>query len=698
MTSLAPASSQTPLSPLAAEPPASPESPDTNGAALRLACYSALILFFELAFIRYTSAHVRVFSFYQNFVLIATFLGMGVGLLRADATRWLKWIGVPMLVGLVGLVAFFSRASIAPPPAPDDFVWAIFPKRPHDIPMLVVVVALFATCTMFFVPLGALMGREFKQLPPLRAYTFDIVGSLLGILAFGILSATRQPPVIWFALAVGVWVVASLGDRRYAMALGLAGAAALLIVEKTGESPLQYWSPYYRVGLWRADNFIRVDVNGSLHQLILHLDSASASRDEFTSIVRHGYLRPYQNVVRVDTALVVGAGTGNDLSLLLQQGAKYIDAVEIDPVIADLGSAAHPNHPYDDPRVHLHINDARAFLRTAQQHYDVIVFGTLDSQTLLGGMSSVRLDNYVYTVESFQSARARLKPDGSLIVYHMSGWPYIAAKIHQMLRDAFGEEPGVYTTYAQLFNFTWVAGHGARSVAAPPIGKARLLAEPYERPHDDWPYLYLKGRRIPGHYLTALAGVLLVSLVFVGAGAGRVLARGFDAPMFLMGTAFLLVETKSVTEMSLLFGSTWMVNLLVFSSILIMVLAANLVVLRWRPVRTHWFFAGLLASLALAYALPASQLLTLGQIGQWIAGGLMVALPVLFASLIFSTLLKRRGDATRALAYNLLGAIVGGMIEYSSMVFGIKALYLFAGAVYIGALLMSLREERALSA
>src|SRR5439155_6115930 len=142
------------------------------------------------------------------------------------------------------------------------------PKRPHEIPMLVVVVTLFATCTMFFVPLGALMGREFKKLPPLRAYTFDIVGSLLGILAFGILSATRQPPVIWFALGIAVWVVASLSDRRFAMALGVAGAAGLLISENTGEAPLQYWSPYYRVGLWRADNFFRGHVNGSLHQLI----------------------------------------------------------------------------------------------------------------------------------------------------------------------------------------------------------------------------------------------------------------------------------------------------------------------------------------------------------------------------------------------------------------------------------------------
>src|SRR6185503_13591366 len=62
---------------------------------LRIAAYSALILFFELAFIRYTAGYVRVFSFYLNFVLIATFLGMGVGLLSARHVERLRWLAVP---------------------------------------------------------------------------------------------------------------------------------------------------------------------------------------------------------------------------------------------------------------------------------------------------------------------------------------------------------------------------------------------------------------------------------------------------------------------------------------------------------------------------------------------------------------------------------------------------------------------------
>jgi hypothetical protein len=131
---------------------------------------------------------------------------------------------------------------------------------------------------------------------------------------------------------------------------------------------------------------------------------------------------------------------------------------------------------------------------------------------------------------------------------------------------------------------------------------------------------------------------------------------------------------------------------MVFTSILVMVLLANLWVQRSKTLNTKPLFGALLGSLAIAYVVPVSDLLWLGTLGQWVVGGLLVALPVLFASLIFSTLLAQRIDPARALAWNLLGAIVGGALEYSSLAAGIKALYLVAAIVYGGALLMSMRK------
>ena len=668
---------------------------ETGGSAFRLACYSGLILFFELAFIRYTSAYVRVFGFYLNFVLIATFLGMGVGLLQAQRAASLKWMAPAMMLMLTGAVGYFSASRIAVPNDQQEFLWGIFSSggtAGQRIPMVLAVTALFALSALFFLPLGALMGAEFRKLPPLRAYTVDIVGSLCGIAVFAALSATRQPPVAWFAIGTITWVTASRRDWRYSLTLVVAGLAMVIIATWTEGRAPEYWSPYYRINVTRDDPLLRIDVNGSLHQFALDLDSARAMRDPYSAVARPAYLRPYQLAARLDTVLVLGAGSGNDVALLLMSGAKYIDAVEIDPMIADIGKASHVQRPYSDRRVHLHINDARAFLRQTSQRYDAIVFGTLDSQTLLSGMSSVRLDNYVYTVEAMRSARERLKPDGTLIMYHMSAVHYIAAKIYQMLDQAFGAPPRVYYEFDNLFNYTFVAGYGARGAVLP--ANAPWLTQQVTLPHDDWPYLYLSARVVPAHYLAALTGVIVISLLMLGIGASDVLRRGFDAPMFFMGAGFLLVETKSVTEMSLLFGSTWTVNLLVFTSILIMVLCANLLVERRRVFRLPGLFGGLFAALVLAYLIPVSQLLWMPIGMQWMAGGLMVALPVLFAALIFSTLLSRRTDATHALAYNLLGAIVGGVLEYSAMAFGIKALYLMALATYLVAFATSRRHER----
>jgi spermidine synthase len=662
---------------------------------LKLATYSGLILFFELALIRYTAGYVHLFSFYLNFVLIATFLGMGVGLMNGHRAPQLKWLAIPATLLVFGAVSWFSRALIQVPNDPDEFLWSIYiePGR-RRVSMLTMAATMFTVCSLLFVPLGALMGAEFRKLPPLRAYAWDIGGGLAGILLFGLLSAMRQEPLVWLVIGFGVWTLVSLPDRRFAAAIAVTGAAAILMAQRMDNNrPKSYWSPYYRINVRSINSAFQIDVNGSLHQIAMPFDQRALQFD-YTALAYRGYQQPYRLLDKIDTALVVGAGSGNDLAMLLQRGAKYIDAVEIDPMIAEIGGDVHPMQPYSDPRVHLHVNDARAFLRTTQKKYDLIVFGTLDSQTLLSGMSSVRLDNYVYTVESFQAARAKLAPGGSLFVYHMSALDYISGKIYRMITQAFDDQPpGVFYGHMNLFNYVFVAGAAAPRVPPAPPERLTALRGAEADAHDDWPYLYLRGRTLPGHYIAALLAMLLVSAIFMGVGGRGALVRGFDGAMFFMGAGFLLVETKSVTEMSLLFGSTWTVNLLVFSSILVMVLIANMLVMRRPPARVTPLFFGLLASLAIAWSLPASRLLGLGVAGQWIVGGLMVALPIFFAAVIFSTLLSQREDGARALAYNLLGAIVGGALEYTSMIVGIKGLYVIAAVLYLCAMVLAWRRE-----
>lgn len=676
----------------------------------RLAGYSFLILFIELALIRYVAAYVRVFGFFVNFVVIAAFLGMGVGLLRSAAAARLRWIGPPALLVLLGLVKLFTGFAVRTN-FQTEALWSIAPRLPHEIGIVPVVLILFAACAVLFVPLGAGMGREFARFQPLQAYTIDIAGSLAGIITFGVLALLHTAPTTWFGVALGVWiVVASIDDRRSGAFIAFMGAAAVpaIALVLLTATPGERWSPYYRITtkpVWMTTDAhpspgtprgIAVYVNGALHQYMVDLDVPGAVRD--------AYLRPYAHVARVDTALVIGAGTGNDVTLLLRLGARYIDAVEIDPTIYALGRAEHFQHPYSDPRVHVHIDDARAFLRRTSQRYDVITMGTLDSQTLLSGMSSVRLDNYVYTVESLQSAQQHLNATGSLIAYHMSPRPDIAAKVYQLTADAFRQLPRAKWGNDGLFDLAVVAGAGARGITLDSV--PRPLLQDVTLPTDDWPYLYLRQPTIPAHYILALIGVLLTGWLLLavtvrattGPSDRRVLLGRPDPreiALFAMGVGFLLLETKSVTEMSLLFGSTWMVNLLVFASILTLIGIANLVAGRLKDDVMPRLFLMLFAMLAVAYLVPAHSLLWLVPTVQWGVGALLVGLPIGFAALAFAVMFRAQRQAARGLAFNLLGAIVGGVLEYAVMLTGIKSLYVIAAIAYLGALVVLRRATQA---
>jgi protein-L-isoaspartate O-methyltransferase len=660
----------------------------TGPAARRLAGYSFLILFFELALIRYLPGYVRVFGFYLNFVLIATFLGMGVGLLRAESAGRLRWLSLPVTLALLTAVYLLADVLVQVPPDPDEVLWAIYPAQwqsQRTLGVLPTTTILFVLCALFFVPLGALLGREFGKFRPLVAYSLDIGGSLAGILAFGILSALRTAPVVWFAVGTAVWLLLSWGDRRYAIGVLATGVCAVTLALVTAGPRPEFWSPYYRINVHRPDDDVfRLTVNGSLHQFMIDFRPPAVERSPFVAAVRQDYLAPYRVLQHVDTVLVIGAGTGNDVALLLDAGVAYIDAVEIDPVIVSIGQSANPQDPYGDPRVHVHVDDARAFMDRSDRRYDLIVFGTLDSQTLLSGMSSLRLDNYVYTLEAFEAARERLKPSGTLVTYHMSPEPYIGAKIFRLIEQAFDEPPAVrFQPVHRLFNYTFVAGGAAGRL--PADVPSDIAAIDVTLPSDDWPYLYLRRPTLPAHYVRALAMVLAVAVIFVAVGLGRRRLRDarFDWPLFFMGAGFLLVETKSVSEISLLFGATWTVNLVVFYSILAVILIANLWVMRSPPAGVRWPFIALFGSLALAYFVPARALLPLGVLGRWIAAGVLIALPILFAAVIFAMLFRTRTrNATAALAANLLGAIAGGVLEYGAMVVGIKGLYLIAAVCY----------------
>jgi hypothetical protein len=195
--------------------------------------------------------------------------------------------------------------------------------------------------------------------------------------------------------------------------------------------------------------------------------------------------------------------------------------------------------------------------------------------------------------------------------------------------------------------------------------------------------LYLRAPSFPWIYLGGLGMVALFSLAGVALlmprGVGR---RRFDWHMFALGVAFSLLEVKSLTTFSLLFGATWLVNSMVFFAILLSVLLAIAVNSRFRLRRVSPFYVLLFAVLAVNLFLPPSSLLFAGPVVRYILASVMAFAPVFLANIVFSNAFRESTHPDVAFASNLLGIMAGGMLEYLGMLTGYRLLVLPIMAFY----------------
>jgi hypothetical protein len=208
---------------------------------------------------------------------------------------------------------------------------------------------------------------------------------------------------------------------------------------------------------------------------------------------------------------------------------------------------------------------------------------------------------------------------------------------------------------------------------------------------DDWPFLYLQNRHIPTHYIGALLLILVVSTVVVTATV-RGQAGRWSWQFFLLGAGFMMLETRSITQFALLWGSTWVVASLAIGSVLAMALAANFVVSRVEVTRP-WAVGGLLAALlAVNYLIPVGRVGFESRAAESLFYAVLMFSPIVCAGLLFGSAIKRSTSLARDYGTNLLGAMVGGVSEYLSLMTGFRWLLFAIALCYIGALLARGRE------
>jgi hypothetical protein len=155
--------------------------------------------------------------------------------------------------------------------------------------------------------------------------------------------------------------------------------------------------------------------------------------------------------------------------------------------------------------------------------------------------------------------------------------------------------------------------------------------------------------------------------------------------LFCMGAAFLLLETKNVVQFALLFGTTWFVNSLVFLGILIAVYLAIETARRVELGPSWRLYAGLLLALGLAWVIQPDLLLRLSVVPRFLAAVAVAFVPIFMANLVFAKRFRDVSASNLAFGANLLGAMVGGVLEYLSLVAGYRVLLIVVGVLYAGA-------------
>ncbi len=685
-------------------------------------------LLLELVMIRWLASVFPVFSFFKNFTLLACFLGLGAGYAVAGKQRCAPAMVLPMLALFVGIITLMRydisvgndlfaglpmREQTSISIWMDQLEWLDLFR--HSATLYILLGMSFVLCACICYPVGQLCGKLLGATEPLKAYGLNLFGSILGVIALFVMSLFWLPPVIWFTVVGGVLLYFVL-SRDSRQPIGVASLCLLLTVLAW---PVQteyqrIYSPYQLLErMSKADGLMNILSGGAYYQKVFNLsDKNRGLESDDDRYARAYYEFPFNFKKKPERVAIVGAGSGNDVAAALRMGAAHVDAIEIDPAIAFLGKASHPEHPYDDPRVTLNINDARNFFRTAQGQYDLIVYGVLDSHTALSHASNLRVDSYVYTREGITEAFKLLKPDGVMSISFALPNDSLGFKLSHILQGipGAGKPLAVRVGYDSKTTTAFITQKGRDAVM--PDAKAldsfgftdvsAHFAQAYPEasiPTDDWPFFYMMERTYPMSYMFALGMVLLLSYLFVRRTIGwnEPIERGY-LPFFFLGSGFMLVETKAITELGLHLGGTWFVIAATILMVLLMAFLANLMAQRKLVPRTGIAYAGLLASLVVGYISARNhELISFASPFVSLAVAcVLLTIPLFFSGMVFSTLIgKPNINISTALAYNLMGALFGGLMEYNSMYFGFAFLYLLAIGFYGLAWLFSLEPSGA---
>ncbi len=418
--------------------PAPPTTPvqiaeKTLLAGLALTSFAALLL--ELALTRLFS--VVLFYHFAFLAISIALLGLGAGgvfayLLKSRLARWetrtlasrLCLVNAACVVVVLEIVL---HVPVALEVSGRNFLrlTALY---------LAAAVPFFLTGLLFSV----VFARETQRIP--RLYGADLCGGALACLAVVPLLNWLGGPnaivvaAIALAIAAVVWAEARSARRNAALlafalvALTAANYSGRLIdvVYAKGMFRDPAWVEFAR---WNALSRVEVDRQGQAKVVVIDADASTYIMNADLAHWRgteweHDLMSAppaLANVLRPhgDFA-IIGPGGGVDVLRAVANGSASVTGIEINPLIATTimrgRYADYAQHLYQRPDVHIHVTDGRSFLRSTEQHFDVVQMTLVDTWASTAAGAFALSENNLYTVEAFREYFEHLKPDGMIAI------------------------------------------------------------------------------------------------------------------------------------------------------------------------------------------------------------------------------------------------------------------------------------------
>jgi hypothetical protein len=430
-----------------------------------IAAISAALLMTELALTRIFSV-----TMYYHFAFLAISIAL-FGLSASGVTvfvmrRRLAGTGTRELLTAAALVHCLATVVSL------SFLVRIRVGLNYSPENLALMLAIYVLSALPFFTGGAIISLAFARASERInvLYAADLLGAAAGCLALiPLLNALGAPAVVLTAAGLSIvaavcfapvsWrprvVVAGVLLFAFPAAAQVVGAAPFEVSDTKGHQGdrvlFSKWNSFSRVAVYdrahgdwslsprftgsRGESLF-MDIDSAASTPILKgtgkLDDAAYLRYELTALAYHLVERPGGF-----TALVIGPGGGRDLLSALVFGARHVDGVEINPIIArDVMLADFREYSggiYAHPNVAAHIDDGRSFIRRSSAKYDVIQASLVDTWAATAAGAYTLTENSLYTSEAFGEYLDHLDEDGYLTI---SRWVFDGLRLVSLAQAA----------------------------------------------------------------------------------------------------------------------------------------------------------------------------------------------------------------------------------------------------------------------